>query len=199
MLDAVTSLGSLTGMSINPISGVEAKTLPKNSFSHGILHTGNPYPTLLTYFIAWSIGRSIALSRSQKLDPIDNLLKAQNGVLLFTGKIIFVNRKVGSGFTRGDALLESFSDSPSSSSDASSLFVEFENENLSAVLREKGKPERLVAVCPDLIQFMDKANGAPLGTSDYKYGMRVNVIALRSPPIWTTPRGLEMGGPKAFE
>jgi DUF917 family protein len=66
-------------------------------------------------------------------------------------------------------------------------------------LREKGKPERLVAVCPDLIQFMDKANGAPLGTSDYKYGMRVSVIALRSPPIWTTPRGLEMGGPKAFE
>jgi hypothetical protein len=48
------------------------------------------------------------------------------------------------------------------------------------------------------IQVLDKANGAPLGISDYKYGLRVSVIALRSPPVWTTERGLEVGGPKAF-
>ena len=53
-------------------------------------------------------------------------------------------------------------------------------------------------MCPDLITFLDKANGAPLGISDYKYGLRVSVIALRAPPVWTTERGLEMGGPKAF-
>jgi DUF917 family protein len=47
-------------------------------------------------------------------------------------------------------------------------------------------------------QVLDKANGAPLGISDYKYGLRVSVIALRSPPVWTTERGLEVGGPKAF-
>src|SRR5579859_4697119 len=107
MRDAVTSLGSLAGMSINLIFGAEAKTLPKNSFSHGTFHLFSARLTALTHFIAWSIGRSIALSRSQKLDPIDNLLKTQNGILLFTGKIIFVNRKVGSGFTRGDVLLRS--------------------------------------------------------------------------------------------
>lgn len=56
----------------------------------------------------------------------------------------------------------------------------------------------MLAVCPDLITLLDKANGAPLGISDYKYGLRVSVVALRSPPVWTTPRGLEMGGPKAF-
>jgi DUF917 family protein len=55
-----------------------------------------------------------------------------------------------------------------------------------------------LAVCPDLITFLDKANGAPLGISDYKYGLRVSVVALRAPPIWTSERGLEMGGPKAF-
>jgi len=38
MRDAVTRLGSLAGMGINPISGVEAKTLPKNSFSHGTFY-----------------------------------------------------------------------------------------------------------------------------------------------------------------
>lgn len=45
---------------------------------------------------------------------------------------------------------------------------------------------------------MDKANGAPLGVSDYKYGLRVSVVALRAPAVWATGRGLEMGGPKAF-
>jgi DUF917 family protein len=35
MRDACTDFGSLSGMCINPIDGIEAKTLPRNSFSHG--------------------------------------------------------------------------------------------------------------------------------------------------------------------
>ncbi|KAN0115026.1 hypothetical protein V8E51_004570 [Hyaloscypha variabilis] len=185
MRDACTDFGSLSGMCINPIHGVEAKTLPHNSFSH-----------------AWSIGRSIALSRSLKLDPITALLKSERGILLFTGKIIAVTRNVGSGFTRGSVLLSPLTDSisptPQAQNPQCTLLVEFENENLSATLREPGKADKTLAVCPDLITFLDKANGAPLGISDYKYGLRVNVIALRAPPIWTSERGLEMGGPQAF-
>jgi DUF917 family protein len=105
---------------------------------------------------------------------------------------------VGHGFTRGSVLLESFSDNPSSSDPKTSLHVDFENENLNALLREEGKEEKLLAICPDLITFLDKANGAPLGVSDYKYGLRVSVIALNSPPVWTTEAGLKMGGPRAF-
>ncbi|KAE9379113.1 hypothetical protein N431DRAFT_499770 [Stipitochalara longipes BDJ] len=185
MRDACTDFGSLSGMCINPIHGVEAKTLPRNSFSH-----------------AWAIGRSIALSRSLKLDPITALLKSERGILLFTGKIISITRNVGSGFTRGSVLLSPLTDGTSptrhTQNPRSTLLVDFENENLSAILREAGKPDKTLAVCPDLITFLDKANGAPLGISDYKYGLRVSVIALRAPPIWTTERGLEMGGPKAF-
>jgi DUF917 family protein len=65
-------------------------------------------------------------------------------------------------------------------------------------LLEKGKEERVLAVCPDLITFLDMANGAPLGISDYRYGLRVRVIALRAPPVWATEKGLGMGGPQAF-
>merc|ERR1719262_293553 len=53
MREACTDLGSLSGMCVNPVHGVEARALPKNSFSH-----------------AWMIGRSIALSRSLKQDPV---------------------------------------------------------------------------------------------------------------------------------
>ncbi|KAG4431583.1 hypothetical protein IFR05_012938 [Cadophora sp. M221] len=187
MRDACTDLGSLSGMCVNPVHGIEAKTLPKNSFSH-----------------AWMIGRSIALSRSLKKDPVTSLLESEHGVLLFTGKIISVTRHVAEGFTRGSVLLEAFSEnhaSPSSSDSdpVTSLLVDFENENLSAILQTPGQANRVLAVCPDLITFLDKANGAPLGISDYKYGLRVSVIALRAPPMWTTKRGLEMGGPKAFD
>lgn len=143
------------------------------------------------------IGRSIALSRSLKQDPVISLLESEHGVLLFTGKIISVTRHVAEGFTRGSVLLESFSESYAQET-VTSLLVDFENENLSAILRTPGQPDRVLAVCPDLITFLDKANGAPLGISDYKYGLRVSVIALRAPPMWITERGLEMGGPKAF-
>ncbi|XMA08178.1 hypothetical protein WAI453_000969 [Rhynchosporium graminicola] len=186
MRDACTNLGSLAGMCVNPVYGIEARSLPKNSFSH-----------------AWMIGRSIALSRSLKQDPVTSLLESEHGILLFTGKIISVNRHVAKGFTRGSVTLEAFSEShPSSSSNSDSipsLVVDFENENLSAILKTPGKDNRVLAVCPDLITFLDKANGAPLGISDYKYGLRVSVIALRAPPIWVTERGLKMGGPKAFD
>ncbi|KAJ5042715.1 uncharacterized protein L3040_004112 [Drepanopeziza brunnea f. sp. 'multigermtubi'] len=184
MRDACTGLGSLSGMCVNPVHGIEARTLPRNSFSH-----------------AWMIGRTIALSRSLKQDPVNSLLESEHGTLLFTGKIICVTRRVAEGFTRGHVLLESFSESLASdpvTSSSSSLLVDFENENLSAILRTSEQPDRVLAVCPDLITFLDIANGAPLGISDYKYGLRVNVIALRAPPMWLTGRGLEMGGPKAF-
>ncbi|KAF2178037.1 hypothetical protein K469DRAFT_600897 [Zopfia rhizophila CBS 207.26] len=177
--EACTDLGSLSGVCVNPIYGTEARTLPKNSFSH-----------------AWTIGRSIALSRARKQDPVQNLVDEHNGVLLFSGKIISVTRNVSEGFTRGSVTLSS-SSVESETHSSESLFVEFENENLCAILR-RGKEEILLAICPDLITFLDRANGAPLGVSDYKYGLRVSVIALRAPPVWTTKEGLEMGGPKAF-
>jgi DUF917 family protein len=78
-------------------------------------------------------------------------LKEQNGVLLFTGKIISVTHKVTKGFTRGNVTLESI---PQEGVDEnpSTMYVEFENENLSAVLKVKGAEDKVLAVCPDLIQ-----------------------------------------------
>ena len=52
---------------------------------------------------------------------------------------------------------------------------------------------------PDLITVLDSQNGAALGTPDYRYGLRVTVIALAGHPSWTTtPEGLRCGGPAAF-
>jgi DUF917 family protein len=154
MRTACTDQGSLGGMCISPVSGAEAKTLPRNSFSHGkssfvvisISLTQNP---------AWQIGRSIAISRSLKIDPIPPLLESQSGVLLFTGKIISVTRNVAQGFTRGSVLLEPFSGNDCNRIGdervEKSLVIEFENENLSAVLKEQDVEDKVLACCPDLI------------------------------------------------
>ncbi|KAL3420969.1 hydantoinase [Phlyctema vagabunda] len=182
MRDACTDQGSLAGMCVNPMTGAEAKALPQNSFSY-----------------AWNIGRTIALARSQKKDIVHALLEAENGVQLFSGKIISVTRKVAEGFTRGSVTLEQICDGGQKTAVPTSLLVDFENENLVAIEKVEGREDRVLACCPDLITFLDMANGAPLGISDYKYGLRVNVIALPAPPVWTTEKGLEMGGPQAFD
>lgn len=57
----------------------------------------------------------------------------------------------------------------------------------------------VVAGVPDLIAVLDTGNGEALGTPDYKYGLRVLVIAISAAPQWTdTPRGLELGALPAF-
>jgi DUF917 family protein len=75
--------------------------------------------------------------------------------LLFTGKIISVTRNVSEGFSRGSVLLEPFSENDKrrdmSEKAGKSLVIDFENENLCAVLKEEGAEDRVLACCPDLI------------------------------------------------
>ena len=52
---------------------------------------------------------------------------------------------------------------------------------------------------PDLISVLDSQNGAALGTPEYRYGLRVTVMALAGHPLWNTKEGLQSGGPEAFE
>jgi DUF917 family protein len=50
-----------------------------------------------------------------------------------------------------------------------------------------------------LITVLDAQSGAALGTPDYKYGLRVIVIAIVAAPQWTdTQRGLDLGSLTAF-
>ena len=78
------------------------------------------------------------------------------------------------------------------------LSVPFKNENPLAEHTVKGKTT-VVAGVPDLIAVLDIGSGEALGTPDYKYGLRVLVMAISAAPQWTdTPRGLELGALPAF-
>lgn len=58
---------------------------------------------------------------------------------------------------------------------------------------------QIIAIVPDLVTVLDAQNGEALGTQDYRYGLPVSVIGITASEKWTsTPRGIEIGGPKGF-
>jgi hypothetical protein len=51
---------------------------------------------------------------------------------------------------------------------------------------------------PDIITVIDTESGYAIQTELVRYGQRVSVIAFPCDPIWRTPAGLELAGPRAF-
>lgn len=78
------------------------------------------------------------------------------------------------------------------------LAIPFQNENLAAIRQYPSGRSEVLCTVPDLIIVLDSQSGAAIGTQDYRYGLRVTVIAMAGHPSWTTPEGLQVGGPKAF-
>ncbi|KAJ3558225.1 hypothetical protein NM688_g1053 [Phlebia brevispora] len=192
-----TEMGSRSGVSMAPLTR-------RTCQSYGILRTVSQ---------AWRIGRAIALCR--KRNTIKSIPRAilalQNGTCLFVGKIVNVHREVRKGFTWGNVTIAPLrpdeEEEIDSSQDAAAsvqnpddiLTIPFQNENLYAVLSSPGKPDKLLVTVPDLITVLDSQSGGSLGTQDYRYGLRVTVIAMAGDPKWTaTAEGLACGGPSAF-
>ncbi|KAI0674400.1 hydantoinase/oxoprolinase [Trametes maxima] len=191
-----TEMGSKAGVSMAPLDR-------KTCVDYGVPHSVSQ---------AWRIGRAIALRRKHNdLKGIPKaILELQNGACLFVGKVVDVQREVRKGFTWGQVTIvplqeEEEEDGGSASSFTlpvsadDKLIIPFQNENLYAYIESASGEKKIHTTVPDLITVLDSQNGAALGTPDYRYGLRVTVIALAGHPSWTaTPEGLECGGPSAF-
>ncbi len=51
---------------------------------------------------------------------------------------------------------------------------------------------------PDLIVNLDLDTGEPITTEVLRYGLRLKVLALPCNPLWRTPQGIELVGPRYF-
>jgi len=151
---------------------------------------------LNTVSLSWLIGRSIALEKNIT-DKAKRIIEAVGGSesarILAEGKITSVERVLKTGHTYGiveiDGVLEDGS--------KAIIKIPFKNENafVEATTATDGKTSILASV-PDLIAVLDSETGTGLGTPEYKYGLKVTVIAIAASPRWTdTPRGLQLGGP----
>jgi DUF917 family protein len=169
---ACTEVGSIAATCKAPRTGREVK-------DHGILYTTTK---------AIDLGRAVMVARDRHDDPVDAIINSADGVRLFDGKVVDVARRATEGFLRGQAAIEGIG------ADAGSRFtVHFQNE-----FSVGYRGDAPVVMTPDLICVVDSASGDGIGTDVIRYGQRVSVLALPSPPVFLTPQGLENVGPRAF-
>ena len=141
--------------------------------------------------IVGTVTRAIELGRALRRhagEGLSTLLDQLGAIALVEGKIVDVERRTAGGFVRGSVAVEGLG------ADAGRLLrVEIQNENLVAL--EDG---RMLACVPDLISLIDDQSGQAVPTELLRFGQRVAVIALPCDPLWRTPRGLAVAGPRAF-
>ena len=141
-----------------------------------------------TLSLARDLGNAVLQARSEGQNPLDAILATCPGQTLFTGKVVDLERRTTSGFARGTVIidgLDSFS--------GQRMVIDFQNENLIA-----RRDEAIVCTVPDLICTVATDTGEPVTTELLRYGLRVTILGLPAPALWTTPEGLNAAGPGHF-
>ena len=128
--------------------------------------------------------------------------------LLYTGKIVDINRDVSRGYTVGRCLIapiqaeENDHHSSTIMEESRHLVVPFQNEFLYAAFMDSSSPdgkEDVICTVPDLISILGQ-DGEAIGSQELRYGLRVRVIGMPAHPLWTgTKEGLKVGGPEYFQ
>lgn len=188
---ALSQMGSSVGAADAPVTGAETR---RWAVEH-------------TISLSWRIGREVARARTEhRMDDvaeaiIDAVGGPETGRVLFKGKIVGVERKLYMGHVYGEVVIEG-----RGSEYTGRVKIPFKNENIAVIRIHDGqesetgqeKSEDVLAIVPDLVAVIDAQNGEAIGTPEYRYGLLVSVIGITASERWTSKRGIEIGGPKAF-
>ncbi|WP_283138955.1 DUF917 domain-containing protein [Rhizohabitans arisaemae] len=145
-----------------------------------------------TLSLCRTIGRALREARERHEDPFAALTATladtiyTYGAVLFRGKVVDVERRTIEGFARGQVTLEGFDG-------GGTLVITFQNEHL--VARLDGQVR---AIVPDLICTLDSETAEPVTTESLRYGQRITVYTISTPPIMRSPAALAVFGPSAF-
>jgi DUF917 family protein len=137
---------------------------------------------------AQRIGRSLRSAWKAKSDALSAVIAETDGFVLFTGKVVDLNRRTEKGFAQGEVELAGLDDHR-----GRHLRVRFQNENLIAEV-DGG----VIATVPDLISMVDGETALPITTEGLRYGLRIAVLGIPCDPCWRTPVGLQIVGPRYF-
>ncbi|OMP82249.1 Hydantoin utilization protein A, partial [Diplodia seriata] len=197
----LSELGSHVGCAEGPVTGAETKR----------------WVVEHTISLSWRIGRAVHKARrSNRIDTVaesivDEVGGSGSAKVLFKGKIVGVERTLRNGHVYGEVVIEATAaaDDDLNGEDGGggkkesfegTVRIPFKNENIAAFkVKADGTGEETLAIVPDLISCIDAQNGEAIGTPEYRYGLLVIVLGITASDRWTsTPRGVELGGPKAF-
>lgn len=106
--------------------------------------------------------------------------------VLFEGKVIDVRKDMVGGYDIGEIVAQSFD----GKSDA---VIRVKNEYL--VVEVDGDVR---ATVPDLIGVFDRETLLPISSERLRYGLRIAVLGIGAPPLYTTPEALLATAPPAF-
>ncbi|XP_028393299.1 uncharacterized protein LOC114517702 [Dendronephthya gigantea] len=173
----VTKMGCFAGLAVAPL---KAEDLPENTVRFSMSR-------------AWRLGKAVKQARRDKRCPIEAVLEAQNGKMLISGKVVDVERKTDGGFNKGTVRVEGLSQYTGLSA---RVFVQ--NENIIVENISSGDKKEILATVPDLISILDTETGESIPTEEIRYGLRVSVVVLPSPPLLCSERALKVVGPEAF-
>ena len=141
-----------------------------------------------TLSLAYNVGQSVLDARERQEDAIGAILETCPGRVLFTGKVVDLDRRTAAGFARGSVTIDGLG-----SNAGSRMVLEFQNENL--IARHDGE---IICTVPDLICVVDTDRGEPITTELMRYGFRVTVLGFPAPQLWTSDKALAVAGPRAF-
>ncbi|MDR0599633.1 MAG: DUF917 domain-containing protein [Treponema sp.] len=136
---------------------------------------------------ALEIGKALREAKEQGLNPVDAVTAAGGGKTIFSGVVSAFEWEFSGGFTLGTVELEG-----RGTHAGHTCTIWFKNEFLISWLDGK-----IHATAPELICLMDRAGNSIL-TPFVEKGSELTVFVLPAPKAWTTPRGLEVFGPKHF-
>jgi uncharacterized protein len=133
---------------------------------------------------AFSLGKAIREARESGKDPVDTLLNICKGKKIGSGKVTDIDRVIDRGFLQGIVTIQDKKEK---------MELHFKNEYL--VAKNNGK---IVATTPDILMLIEQQTGMPIDSPKLQYGLKVHLIALPAPALWTTPAGLQLVGPRHF-
>lgn len=133
-------------------------------------------------------GLAVLEARARHANPVQALLQATGGQVLFTGKVVDVQRRTDGRFNRGQARMQGLD-----LHQGGSLELLFQNEFLLA-----RTPDRVLCSTPDLIVVVDSETAEPITAEQMRYGLRVSLLGIGCAPAWRSARGLALVGPRHF-
>lgn len=163
----------LVGMADHPILGEQLKE--------------SVIPGALTY--AGQVGKAQREAVLAGRSPIEAILQAANGKLLFQGVVTDeTDWEIRDGFTFGNVHL-----SGEDAYDGKHARVWYKNENMLCWIDGE-----VVLTCPDLICIVDTATGYPLTNPNCTAGKHLSVLGFRCHELWRKERALEILNPRFF-
>lgn len=137
---------------------------------------------------SYEVGKIIRESRESEDDPADKIVEKFGGWILFRGEVVGRTWENRDGYMFGETEIKGSGLKP-----GSKMKIWFKNENHITWL--DGKPW---ITSPDIIEIIDAKSGEPITNTDIKMGDEVSVIGMKTEPIFRTPAGLKVLGPKHF-